>query len=47
MNVLLWAGVVVIGGAGSVIRFLVDGAVATSTGRNSRSGRWPSTCPAR
>jgi CrcB protein len=33
MNVLLWAGVVVIGGAGSVIRFLVDGAVATSTGR--------------
>ncbi len=33
MNLLLWAGVVAIGGAGSVIRFLVDGAVAASTGR--------------
>ena len=28
MNVALWAGVMVIGGLGSVARFLVDGAVA-------------------
>ena len=27
MNMLVWAGVVLIGGAGSVIRFLADGAV--------------------
>ena len=28
VNVLIWAGVVLIGGAGSVVRFLVDGVVA-------------------
>lgn len=33
MNVLVWAGVVVIGGAGSVLRFLVDGLVS-SAGRD-------------
>jgi CrcB protein len=33
MNVLVWAGVVLIGGAGSVLRFLVDGAVSSRTGR--------------
>lgn len=33
MNALLWAGVVVIGGCGSVLRFLVDGAVGTRLGR--------------
>jgi fluoride exporter len=30
MNILLWTGVVLIGGAGSVARFLVDGAVASA-----------------
>ena len=34
MSVLLWAGVVLIGGAGSVARFLVDGLVAEGTGRD-------------
>ena len=34
MNILLWAGVVLIGGTGSVIRFLVDGSVASATGRD-------------
>ncbi len=34
MNVLVWAGVVLIGGAGSVLRFLVDGAVSSSAGRD-------------
>jgi CrcB protein len=33
MTVALWAGVVLIGGAGSVLRFLVDGAIAARTGR--------------
>ena len=27
MTVLLWAGVILIGGAGSVVRFLADGVV--------------------
>jgi fluoride exporter len=34
MSALVWAGVVLIGGAGSVLRFLVDGAVASATGRD-------------
>ncbi|HEY0718672.1 MAG TPA: fluoride efflux transporter CrcB [Streptosporangiaceae bacterium] len=34
MSVLVWAAVVIIGGAGSVLRFAVDRAVATRTGRN-------------
>jgi CrcB protein len=34
MNVLLWAGVVLIGGAGSVARFLVDGLVSSAAGRD-------------
>jgi fluoride exporter len=33
MSVLVWAGVVVIGGAGSVARFLVDGLVSSASGR--------------
>jgi fluoride exporter len=33
MNVLLWAGVMLIGGTGSVLRFLVDGAVASAADR--------------
>jgi len=33
MNVLVWAGMVLIGGAGSVLRFLVDGMVSRRTGR--------------
>ena len=33
MNILLWTGVVLIGGAGSVARFLVDGAVASAAAR--------------
>lgn len=34
MTVLVWAGVVLIGGVGSVLRFVVDGAIASRTGRS-------------
>ena len=34
MRVLVWAGVVLIGGAGSVARFLADGVVASRAGRD-------------
>lgn len=34
MNALVWAGVVLIGGCGSVLRFVVDGAVGTRLGRD-------------
>jgi fluoride exporter len=34
MNVLVWAGVTVIGGAGSVARFLVDGLVSAAADRD-------------
>jgi fluoride exporter len=34
MNVLVWAGVVVIGGAGSLLRFYADGLVSAVTGRD-------------
>jgi CrcB protein len=34
MNVLVWAGVVVIGGAGSVLRFYADGLVSAVAGRD-------------
>jgi CrcB protein len=34
VNPLVWAGVVVIGGCGSVLRFVVDGAVGTRVGRS-------------
>jgi CrcB protein len=33
VNALVWAGVIVIGGFGSVLRFVVDGAVGTRLGR--------------
>ena len=33
MNALVWAGVVLIGGCGSVVRFVVDGAVGARLGR--------------
>lgn len=33
MTALVWSGVVLIGGAGSVLRFLVDGIVSARTGR--------------
>jgi CrcB protein len=33
MTVLVWVGVGLIGGAGSVLRFVVDGAIASRTGR--------------
>ena len=33
MSVLLWMGVMLIGGAGSVARFLTDGVVAAAAGR--------------
>jgi fluoride exporter len=33
MTVLLWTGVVLIGGAGSVVRFLADGLVGSAAGR--------------
>jgi fluoride exporter len=34
MNVLLWTAVVLIGGAGSVARFLADGAISSAAGRD-------------
>jgi CrcB protein len=34
VNVLVWAAVVVIGGVGSVLRFLVDGLVSSAAGRD-------------
>ena len=34
MNVLVWAGVVLIGGAGSVARFLADGLVSAAADRD-------------
>jgi CrcB protein len=34
VSVLLWVAVVLIGGAGSVLRFLVDGAVSSAAGRD-------------
>jgi len=34
VNVLLWTAVVLIGGAGSVLRFLADGMVASAAGRD-------------
>ena len=34
MSALIWAGVVVIGGAGSVVRFLADGFVSSAAGRD-------------
>ena len=34
MSVLLWAGVIVIGGAGSVLRFFADGLVSSAAGRD-------------
>ena len=34
MSVLVWAAVVLIGGAGSVLRFYVDGLVSSASGRD-------------
>jgi CrcB protein len=34
MSIVLWTAVVLIGGAGSVLRFLADGAVASAAGRD-------------
>lgn len=34
MSILIWIGVFLIGGAGSVLRFVVDGAVAARRGRD-------------
>jgi len=33
MNAVVWAGVILIGGCGSVLRFVVDGAVGARLGR--------------
>ena len=41
MNVLIWAGVVLIGGAGAVARFLADGAVAASVDQHSAGRDFP------
>ena len=38
MTALVWAGVVLIGGAGSVARFLADGVVASRSGRDFPAG---------
>lgn len=34
MNILIWTGVVLIGGAGSVLRFLADGVVSAAAGKD-------------
>jgi fluoride exporter len=41
MSVLLWTAVVLIGGAGSVLRFLADGAVAASADQHSAGRDFP------
>ena len=33
MNILVWVGAALVGGVGSVLRFLVDGVVSSRTGR--------------
>jgi CrcB protein len=38
MSVLLWAAVMLIGGTGSVLRFLVDGTVSAVAGRDFPTG---------
>ncbi len=38
VSLLLWAGVVLIGGTGSVVRFLADGLVVSAPGEDSRMG---------
>ncbi len=47
---LIWLGVILVGGLGAVLRFLLDGAVARRAGKPSlracRSGRWRSTSAA-
>ena len=34
MNILIWVAVALIGGAGSLVRFLVDGTVSSTIGRD-------------
>jgi fluoride exporter len=34
MSILIWVAVALIGGAGSLVRFLVDGAISSATGRD-------------
>jgi fluoride exporter len=34
MNILIWTAVIVIGGTGSVARFLLDGAISAASGRD-------------
>jgi CrcB protein len=34
MNILIWAAVALIGGAGAVARFLLDGAISAAAGRD-------------
>ena len=38
MSIVLWAAVVLIGGAGSVLRFLADGVVGSAAGRDFQVG---------
>jgi CrcB protein len=38
VSILLWAAVMVIGGAGSVLRFMVDGTVSSIAGRDFPTG---------
>ena len=41
MSIVLWTAVVLIGGAGSVLRFLADGAVATRVDQHSAGRDFP------
>lgn len=34
MSVLVWAGVIILGGCGAVLRFFADGVVSSATGRD-------------
>ncbi len=48
---MIWLGVILAGGLGAVLRFLLDGAVARRAGKSRRlgacrSGRWRSTSAA-
>jgi CrcB protein len=41
MSIVLWAAVVLIGGAGSVLRFLADGAVSARVDQHSAGRDFP------
>ena len=43
MTILEWIAVLALGGAGAVLRFVIDSAIMTRLDATFRSARWPST----